>query len=245
MTGEPIGSRARPTGDDGLEQPTRAATRVGRAIVAGRAGRPRPVPVEDHTRPTWPTWIALPWRPTEAASPGQPVGAVTVPTAMPDGREDAIAGSALGEPGPGIERAWRHGRLPVPARRPIRRRLPGALLTMALLAAAGTVLYLRFHHPPLRVTGVVISNLAPSGCGAVVSARISTNGGAGSVSYQWLAAPGQRPVPALEQPVPAGQREVDVTLAIRGGRGAASENVTLKVTGPGAGSASAVVDLSC
>ncbi|HUY48726.1 MAG TPA: hypothetical protein VMV92_23915, partial [Streptosporangiaceae bacterium] len=55
---------------------------------------------------------------------------------------------------------------------------------MVLLAASGLVLFLRFHHAPFRVTGVVISQQARTGCGVDVTGRITTNGSAGTVSYQ-------------------------------------------------------------
>ncbi len=51
------------------------------------------------------------------------------------------------------EQVWRTGRLPEPSRRPKRmRRVVSGALTVILLAAAGVVLFLRFHHAPFRVT---------------------------------------------------------------------------------------------
>jgi hypothetical protein len=71
-------------------------------------------------------------------------------------------------------------------------RLPGTLLTVALVAAAGLLAWTRFHHGPLRVTGAVISGQARSGCGVVVTGRIATNGSPGVVSYRWVFTPAAR-----------------------------------------------------
>jgi hypothetical protein len=52
------------------------------------------------------------------------------------------------------ERIWRTGRPSGPPRRPVwLRRLFGSAPTVTLLAASGVVLYLRFDHVPLHVTG--------------------------------------------------------------------------------------------
>jgi hypothetical protein len=56
-------------------------------------------------------------------------------------------------------------------------------VTVALLAAAGAVVWLRFFdHPPLRVTGVRITQVTTAGCTVDVTGRITTNGSAGTVS---------------------------------------------------------------
>ena len=89
------------------------------------------------------------------------------------------------------ERIWRTGRPPGPPRRPARlRRGFGSALTVLLLAASGVVLYLRFHHAPFDVTDVVMSQQTRTECGVDVTGRISTNGSAGTVSYQ-CARPGE------------------------------------------------------
>ena len=79
-----------------------------------------------------------------------------------------------------------------------------------------------------------------------VTAEISTNGVAGTVSYQWLFRPeGQAPQP-LSKPVAAGQNAVYVTVAVQGnGHGTASRTVTLQVLGPDVRSASIPVTLRC
>jgi hypothetical protein len=115
-----------------------------------------------------------------------------------------------------------------------------------LLAAAGVVLYVRFHHAPFHVTGVVISQQAKTGCGVDVTGRISTNGAAGTVSYQWVEQPELQPPHPLSDSVIAGQNAVYVTDRIEGqGHGSASLKVTLQVLGPDTGSASTAVALSC
>ena len=97
------------------------------------------------------------------------------------------------------EQIWRGGPPPGRARRLKLRRLFGPALTVVLLAASGVVLYMRFHHtPPVQVTSVTIAQPTRIACGVDVTGRITTNGAAGTVSYQWLvqpgrASPGRRP----------------------------------------------------
>jgi len=149
------------------------------------------------------------------------------------------------------ERIWRSGHADQPPRRPHRR--PGRLrgraggaLTVILLAASAVVLFMRFHHAPFHVTGVAIAPPTRNGCGVDVTAEISTNGVAGTVSYQWLFRPaGQAPQP-LSKPVAAGQDAAYVTVAVQGnGHGTASRTVTLQVLGPDVRSASIPVTLRC
>jgi hypothetical protein len=115
-----------------------------------------------------------------------------------------------------------------------------------LLAASGVVLYLRFHHAPFHVTGAVISQTTQTGCGVKVTGRITTNGSAGTVSYQWLFRPDRRPPQPLSQSVVAGQHAVDVTVAVEAqGHGSASRKVTLQVLGPDQETAAKYVVVSC
>ena len=149
--------------------------------------------------------------------------------------------------GPEAERVWLTGRLPEPSRRPLRlRRLFGSALTVILLAASGVVLYLRFHHAPFRVTGVEISQQTKNGCVDDVTGRITTNGAAGTVSYQWVFRPGRHAPQPLSQSVVGGQHALYVTAAVEGqGRGSASQTATLQVLGPDRGTASAAVIVRC
>jgi hypothetical protein len=79
-----------------------------------------------------------------------------------------------------------------------------------------------------------------------VTGRITTNGSAGTVSYQWLFPPGRQPPQPLSQSVVAGQHDVYVTVAVEAkGHGSASQNVTLQVLGPDTGTASKSVVVSC
>jgi len=115
-----------------------------------------------------------------------------------------------------------------------------------LLAAAGAVLWLRFHHAPFNVTGVAITQQAKTTCGVDVTGRISTNGSAGTVSYQWVFRPQTEAPQPLSQTVIAGQHAVYVTVAVEGqGHGSATQEVTLDVLGPGAGTASQRVSVRC
>jgi hypothetical protein len=125
-------------------------------------------------------------------------------------------------------------------------RVFGWALTVALLGASGVLVYLRFHHLPFHVTGFAITQQTQSGCGVDVTGRISTNGSAGTVSYQWLFGPGLQPPQPLSQSVVAGQDDVYVTVAVDGqGHGSASQMITLEVLGPDTRAASKSVTVSC
>src|SRR5690242_5407599 len=149
------------------------------------------------------------------------------------------------------ERIWRSGHADQsPRRQPRRpgrwRGRAGTALTVILLAASAVVLFMRFHHAPFHVTGVAIAPPTRNGCGVDVTAEVSTNGAAGTVSYQWLFQPeGQAPQP-LSKSVAAGQDAAYVTVAVQGsGRGTATRTVTLQVLGPDVRSASIPVTLRC
>ena len=145
------------------------------------------------------------------------------------------------------ESAWRTDATATPARRPRRLRwLLGSALTVILLAASGVVLYLRFHHAPFHVTGVAITQRTRTTCGVNVTGRISTNGAAGTVSYQWVITPGRQPPQPQNWSVIAGQHAAYVTAALSGsGGGRASETVTLQVLGPDLRTASTTVVVGC
>jgi hypothetical protein len=132
------------------------------------------------------------------------------------------------------ESVWRTGRLPEPPRNRARlRRLLGTLLTVALLVAAGVLLFLRFHHAPFHVTGAAITQQTHNGCGVDVTGRIDTNGAAGTVSYQWVFQPQLQAPQPVNMSVVSGQHSVYVTVAVEGqGHGSASQTVTLQVLGP-------------
>jgi hypothetical protein len=149
--------------------------------------------------------------------------------------------------GPEAERVWRTGRLPKPSRRPLRlRRLFGSALTVILLAASGVVLYLHFRHAPFHVTGVEILKQTKNGCVDDVTGQITTNGAAGTVSYQWVFRPGQQAPQPLSQSVVGGQHALYVTAVVEGqGHGSASQTATLQVLGPAQRTASAPVIVRC
>jgi hypothetical protein len=149
--------------------------------------------------------------------------------------------------GVSAEQVWRTGQMPHPPRRPVRRRQwAGTALTVILLAAAGVLLFLRFHHAPFRVTGEAIVSQAKNGCSVNVTGRIVTNGSPGTVSYQWVFAPQQEAPQPQSDSVVSGQDSTYVTVAVQGqGHGTATYNVTLQVLGPNQGSTSTVVRVSC
>jgi len=161
--------------------------------------------------------------------PGVPAiapGGQGVPTAEEVWRAGAPPGRSSGRPGA----RWR--------------RRAGSALTVTLLIAVGLVIFLRLHHPSLRVTGVAITSQAKDGCSVNVTGRISTTGGAGTVSYQWVLTPQAGPPHPLSQSVTGGQSSVYVTAAIQG-TSQLSRQVTLQVLGPGQGSATAHVIANC
>jgi hypothetical protein len=238
-----------PAGFDPLPQPAADDGEVTRTYLNRAA--PSPVRSADAPDPSphAPTEV-LPHSPTEVAGPVAPAGT------EPSGQNQDIVRYGPGVPAtppPGraeltAERAW-HGTGPArpPSRRRERwRRLASAALTIALLAASAVVLYLRFHHPAFHVTGVAITHQTRNGCVVDVTGQISTNGSAGTVSYQWMFRSGQQSSQPLNQSVAAGERAVYVTVALEGsGRGSASQKVTLQVLGPDFRAASADAVISC
>ena len=251
--GQPPGEDARPYLPTELDPP----------LPPGDDARLHP-PAED-ARPVLPTEIEPPYPPAHAGpaylpthtGSGEPAAAG--PSYTPSHAGPAEPASAFMKFGPGTpasppacasqtaERIWRAGRPDEPPRRPRRwRGLAGAALTVILLAASAVVLYMRFHHAPFHVTEVAITQQTQSGCAVNVTGQISTNGVAGTVTYQWLFGPGQQAPQPLSQSVVAGQDAVDVTVAVQGsGHGSASRDVTLQILGPDRKVASASVLLRC
>jgi hypothetical protein len=254
-----LGDGQPPTGDVRPDLPTEIA-------------RPY-LPTEDADADL-PTEIAQPYMPTHAGPAYQPTqtwpgqraaaGPSYTPAHARPAARSAQAGRADPAPellryGPGVphaaptgaahtaERIWRTGRPDEPPRRPRRwRRLASAALTVILLGASAVVLYLRYHHAPFHVTGVAITQRTPSGCGVNVTGKISTNGAAGTVSYQWLFRPDRQAPRPLSQSVVSGQNVVYVTVAVQGGgHGSASRTVTLQILGPDRLADSASVVLRC
>lgn len=225
-------------------------------------------------RPFLPTEIEPPYPPryegaaylpthTGVGEPGM-TGPSYIPSHARPAGESAQAGRAGPAPeltryGPGVpatppagatnraERIWRTGHAAPPPRRPGRwRGLARSALTVILLAASAVVLYLRFHHTPFHVTRVAITQQTQSRCGVKLTGQISTNGAAGTVSYQWLFQPGQQTPQPLSQSVAAGRTTVDVTVAVQGsGHGSVSRTVTLQILGPDSRADSTSVILRC
>jgi hypothetical protein len=215
---------------------------------------PTMVPHEPTMVPHEPTMYAPP--PESSAAAGRlqaPDAAAPQPQASEvvrygPGVPASQAAVSASQAGAAAESVWRSGRPPgqPPGRARLRRRL-GLLLTVILLVAAGVVVYLRFFdHPSLHVTGVEILRPTRTGCTVDVTGRINTNGGAGTVSYQWVFRPQTQAPQPLNQSLAAGQHTVNVTIAVEGqGHGTVSQLVTLDVLGPGTGTASTTVTISC
>jgi hypothetical protein len=222
LGGDPV---SRPRQDDAANPSPHAPTEV----VRHGPGVPAAPPAGQGGQTAERVWHAA--RPPEIVRYGP-----GVPATPPAGRAELTA-----------EHVWRASRPAKPARRTARlRRLLGTALTVILLAATGVTLYLRFHHAPFRVIGVVISQQTRTGCGVDVTGRITTSGSAGTVSYQWLFRPDVQPPQPLSQSVIAGQHAVYVTAAVEGtGHGSAPETVTLQVLGPELTTASTAVVVSC
>jgi len=233
-----------------------------------------PYPPPAGARPFLPTEIEPPYPPRYEGAAYQPThagvgepgtaGPPYIPSHARSVGQSAQAGRADPAPeltryGPGVpatppagaahpaERIWRTGHADQPIRRPRRwRGLARSALTVILLAASAVVLYLRFHHTPFHVTGVAITQQTQSRCGVKLTGQISTNGAAGTVSYQWLFQPDQQTPQPLSQSVAAGQNTVDVTVAVQGsGHGRASRTVTLQILGPDSRADSTSVVLHC
>src|SRR6266567_164103 len=190
----------------------------GEGATRPRIGRPAKPPAGP------PIEANRPWPPAEIvrSGPGVPV---------PEGGDKASRQA---------EQIWRGGLPPGQARHPKLRRLLSPALTVV-------VLYLRFHHtPPIQVTSVTIALRTRIACGVDVTGRITTNGAAGTVSYQWLVQPGRRqPRPKTVSTI-TGQHVVQVTLILPlTGHGRASELVTLQVLAPDPKTVSANVAVSC
>jgi hypothetical protein len=211
-----------------------------------------PVPPHQPTRPAsshlWadqvpphPPTRAVPSHPPADAVPHQPPAEVVrhgpgVPPTAPAGQAGLTA-----------ERVWRTSQTATPPRTPRRlHRLLGSALTVILLAASGVVLYLRFHHPPFHVTGVAIVRHTHTACGVRVIGRISTNGAAGTVAYEWVITPGRQPPQRKNWSAIAGQHAAKVTADFGlSGQGRASETFTLQVLGPDPRTASTTVVIRC
>lgn len=241
----------------------RSPTEDARPFLPTEIVRPRPPGQAEQATQAGPAY--QPTHADQASRPPAPAGPTYTPThAQPadqptqDGRAEPAreyqrygpgvpAAPSSGPAAETAERIWRTGRPDQPARRPRRwRGLIGTALTVILLAASAVVLYLRFHHAPFHVTGVAITQRTQTTCGVDVTGQISTNGAAGTVSYQWLFQPDRRSPQPLSQSVVAGQDVVYVTVAVQGsGHGNASRTVTLQILGPDRRATSTKVILQC
>jgi len=156
------------------------------------------------------------------------------------------AGVAAGQAPPTAEQVWQAGTAAGATRGRRARLIASTAVSVALLIASGVVIFLRLHHAPFGVTGVAITGQVRSGCTVDVTGRISTTGGAGTVTYQWIFSSQPAAPHPVSQSAAAGQPAVYVTAAIQGqGHGRVTQRVTLEVLDPGRGTASVPVTVSC
>jgi hypothetical protein len=177
--------------------------------------------------------------PVEQAVAAAPADLVRYGPGVPAGQAAASAGLTA-------EQIWR-GDTGTPGPRRRRRRLGQVLgwaLTVILLAASGVLLYQRFHHVPLQVTNVAITGSGSTACNVRVTGQLTTNGGQGTVTYQWLFSTG--PPSTEQQSVSAGQSTVHVQVTVEGyGHGMAPQRVWLRVLQPDQGTVSKYVLIRC
>jgi hypothetical protein len=209
--------------------------------------KPRPAqPADAGSGETTRTFLGGPAKqpaqpPAEPERAGPPAGIVRHGPGVPA----PAGGDQVGQK---VEQIWRVGLPERPSRpRPRLVRVLGSALTVLLLAATGVVLYLRLHHaPPFHVTGVAISHRTRVACAADVTGLITTNGGPGSVLYQWLVQPSPRQPRTATVSTTAGQHAARVTLILPlKAHGSATELVTLQVLKPDFKTASTTVAVSC
>jgi len=155
------------------------------------------------------------------------------------------AGLTAASAGLTAEHIWRGGGTPGPRRRRTRLgKILGWALTAVLLTASGVLLYQRFHHVPLQDTGVAILGSGSPACRVTVTGQITTNGGQGTLTYQWLFPTG--PPSTLHQSLSAGQSTVDVQATVIGsGHGTAPQRVWLRVLQPVRQMASEYIVIRC
>jgi hypothetical protein len=234
---------------DGQGPPDPARTHE--PTLTSQPGQPTPESGMDRTRTVTGAGAALspaslPPQANPAAWDGGSAGIVGDPQQVIRHGPGVPAPWHAGQAAPTAEQVWRTA-LPNEPRRPRRlRRLAGPALSIALLVASGAVIYLRLHHGPFGVTGVAITAQARNGCTEDVTGRVDTTGAAGTISYQWVFEPRLTAPQPLSQQIATGQTALYVTAAVAGqGHGSLTQTVTLQVLGPGRGSASAHVVLSC
>jgi hypothetical protein len=144
---------------------------------------------------------------------------------------------------PGPDAASHRGAAEQKRRHPGRYVLAGAVL----LAVVGFLLWQRLATP-LSVGSVTVSaSRAELTCGQteLVTATLHTNGGSGTVHYQWVRSDGTVSSP-LTQSVPSGVHQVPLPLRWTvTGQGNFQGTATLKITSPGSATGTAVFNYSC
>jgi hypothetical protein len=152
---------------------------------------------------------------------------------------------SVGQGGRTVEHIWRGGKPPAPTRSRLRR-IGGWALSAVLIATSGILLFLRYYSPPLHVTAVTVTTHDATGCQVDLTAHVTTNGGAGAITYQWLFEPDEQPATTLRQSVSRGQHAADLTMTVdSGGHGTVSQTAILQILSPNRRTASIPVALTC
>lgn len=151
---------------------------------------------------------------------------------------------------PSLAGVWRDGRRA--RKRPLVRRIAGALVTLGLAVLSGLVVWWLLHQagPATAVTGVTVT--APAGvqhcdATAVVVGVIHTNGGQGDVSYRWRRSDGQNSG-VFTDTLTRGRKSIRVPLRWTvQGPGTMHAVATLEVISPKGpdGTASGTFDYAC
>jgi hypothetical protein len=144
---------------------------------------------------------------------------------------------------PGPEAAAHHGRPEEKRRSPGRYILAG----LVLLAVVAFLLWQHFATPVSIKSVTVAAEKASLTCGQteLITATLQTNGGSGTVHYQWVRSDGTVSG-ALTQSVPSGAHQVQLPLRWTvTGQGNFQGTATLKITSPGTATGTAAFNYSC
>ncbi|MCK9927976.1 hypothetical protein MXD62_12455 [Frankia sp. Mgl5] len=226
--------------DDGGDDATRIRPKQETVILPGSVGPPGPVrqPAKNRVQPDPVAEKGVGAPPPADGVPPTPVaGVIRYGPGVP-------AVPSAGQGGRAAEQIWGEG---APPNRSARwRRLGGWAFTALLIVTSGVVLFARFHHAPFSVTDAAVSAKKTSGCRADVTARVKTNGAAGTITYRWQFTPGGEQASTLHQSVSRGQHAADLVITLEvAGHGGTTQTVVLQILDPDPRTVSVPVALTC